>query len=462
MDRPNILFLMTDQQRADALGCAGGWVDTPNLDRLAGEGVRFPNAITTSPVCIPARLSLATGLYCHNTGVWRNCGERLDPACPNWMRALQQAGYRTSLFGKTHLHPHHGDLREREDLMHAYGLDDVDEIGGPRASARLLSHMTARWRDLGLWEDYREDYRERFANKPHVVRPSALPLEEYADVYVGQRAAEYLAAYERDEPWFCWVSFGGPHEPWDAPEPYASQYSPQDMPSPTPVPEWSDDHPQGVLDQRLRDRPQLTPDDTAAMRANYAGNVSLIDDQIGQIFRVVEERGEWNNTIVVLVSDHGELNGDHGLIYKETFLHGCLGIPFIVRTPDTIGAGTVCHCPVELPDIGPTLAELVGVDLPYRQFARSLVSCLHDPAARPRQDAMSEYDGELVLLTEEWKLAVTADGEPYLLFHRPSDPEEQRNLVGDPARAGVVQQLQSRLLQRLTTSQCRLDRPLGN
>jgi len=460
MSRPNILFLMTDQQRADALGCAGGWVETPNLDRLASEGVRFLNAITTCPVCVPARLSLATGLHCHSTGVWRNCGHSLDPATPNWMRALRDAGYRTSLFGKTHLHPHGGDLREREELMHAYGLDDVDEIGGPRASARLLSHMTARWQSLGIWEDYREDYRERFANKPHVVRPSALPLEEYADVYVGRQAAEYLTAYDRDQPWFCWVSFGGPHEPWDSPEPYASRYRPEAMPAPTPVPEWTEERPQGVLDNRLRNRPTITSEEVAAMRADYAGNVSLIDDQIGQILRVIEDRGEWDNTIVALVSDHGELNGDHGLIYKETFLDGCLRIPFLVRTPQTAAAasGRTCPTPVELPDIGPTLAELAGVKLDYQHFAQSVAPCLQNPDLRHRTDALAEYDGEAVLLTEEWKLAVNAAGEPYLLFDRQKDPDEQRNLVTDPAHRATVQALQARLLQRLVTSQRRLDR----
>jgi choline-sulfatase len=319
--------------------------------------------------------------------------------------------------------------------------------------------MTARWQELGLWEDYQEDYRERFRNKPHTVRPSALPLEEYADVYVGQRAKEYLQGYDRDQPWFCWVSFGGPHEPWDSPEPYASQYRPEAMPLPTPVPEWSTDRPRGVLDARLEKRPDITPGEAAAMRADYAGNVSLIDDQIGQILRVVEERGEWDNTIIALVSDHGELNGDHGLIYKETFLNGCLGIPFIVRTPDTsrAGAGSTSLCPVELPDIGPTLTELAGVPLPHQQFGRSLVPCLTDSSARPRQDALAEYDGELVLVTEEWKLALNADGAPYLLFHRPSDPDEQRNLVADPAQQDTVEALQERILQRLVTSQRRLD-----
>ena len=455
-NRPNVLFIMTDQQRSDALGCAGGWVRTPNLDRIAAEGVRFPNCVTTTPVCIPARVTLATGLYPHNTGVWNNCRYTLPPTSRTWMQAIRNAGYRTSLFGKTHLHPHGGDLREREDLMHAYGLDDVDEIGGPRASARVLSHMTARWQQKGLWEAYREDYAERFANKPHVARPSVLPLGEYADVYVGQQAKAYLAAYDRDQPWFCWVSFGGPHEPWDAPEPYASMYDPDAMPAPAPRAEWPPGRPPGALDERLAHRPLLGPGDVGRMRANYAGNVTLIDDQIGQILTVIEERGELSNTVIAFTSDHGELNGDFGLVYKSCFLNGCVRVPLIVRTPQTAtdpARQRVCTSPAEWADVGPTLAELAGVDLDYTQFAASLVPALSDPSGRHRSDALSEIDGEVMLLTEDWKIAVNRSGEAYLLFDLHSDPLEQDNLAGNPRVADVETQLRLRILERLMASQ---------
>jgi choline-sulfatase len=198
--QPNLLFLMTDQQRWDALGCSGGWVRTPHLDRIAREGVRFVNSVTNSPVCIPARLSLALGLYPHNTGVWDNMRHFLSAESPNWMRAVRDAGYRTSLFGKTHLHPHDTDLRTREDLMHAYGLDDVNETAGPRASAKVLSHMTAEWEEMGLWEVYKADFRERFRTKAHLVRPSPLGVENYYDTYVGRAAKKYLGNYDRAEP----------------------------------------------------------------------------------------------------------------------------------------------------------------------------------------------------------------------------------------------------------------------
>lgn len=457
-DRPNLLLLMTDQQRADAMGCSGGWVRTPNLDRLAGEGIRFRHCVTTSPVCIPARLSLATGLYPHNTWVWDNQEHTLAAEAPTWMQAVREAGYRTSLFGKTHLHPHHGDLRDREELMHAYGLDDVDEIGGPRASARVLSHMTARWQDLGLWESYRQDVADRFATKPHVVRPSPLPLDEYADVYVGRRATEYLTAYDRAEPWCCWVSFGGPHEPWDTPEPYASAYDPEQMPAPAPLPEWVHQagRPTGYLHERLARPPALEPGDAAAMRADYAGNIELIDEQVGQLLAAIEARGEWDNTVVVFTSDHGELNGDFGLIYKSCLLDGAARVPLIVRTPQTAQAGgAVSDAPAEWIDAGATLAEAAGAPLTHTQFGRSLLPMVADPGASHRDAAFCEHQGEVMLFDERWKAAVNREGEIYLLFDRDADPQEQDNLAGTGRADDVEEAMRRRILAHLMRTQVR-------
>ena len=296
---------MTDQQRWDALSSTGDWVNTPHLDRIAAEGISFTNAVTCSPMCVPARLSLATGLYPHHTQVWDNSLSTLDPNLGNWMRAVREGGYRTSLFGKSHLHPHNGnvDLRKREPLMDEYGLDDVNEIGGPGASARIMTYMTERWKKLGLLDKYREDFNERNDNHDAlVVRPSVLPLDEYADVYVGMQAMEYLKNYNREQPWFCWVSFGGPHSPWDTPQPYANQYNPEEMPEPAPVPESVEGRPKGVLDHRINGKKKVctNPKIPPMLRADYAGNVTLIDDQIGKILEILEERGDMDNSWIFL------------------------------------------------------------------------------------------------------------------------------------------------------------------
>jgi len=456
MSRPNILFILTDQQRWDAMGCSGDWVNTRNLDRLAAEGARFSRCITTTPICIPARVTLATGRYPHNNSVWNNILYTLPPDAPNWTRVIRDLGYRTSLFGKTHLHPHRGDLREREHLLHSYGLDDVDEIGGPRASALVDSHMTTMWAEKGLLEAYRSDYDDRFRTKPHVARPSVLPLEDYADVYVGQQAKRYLAEYRRDDPWFCWVSFGGPHEPWDAPEPYAGMYDPRAMP--LPVPPAEDDHqrPRGWLDFYMaRSDYRFDPGDEAAIRANYAGNVTLIDHQIGEILDVIEDRGELDNTVVAFTSDHGEMNGDWGLIHKMNFLNGALRVPMIVRTPEIAASGRpiVNGSMVENCDVGPTLVELAGGTIEYQQFAKSLCPAMASPEVEHRPDAISEFRGEFMLMNRKWKMAVNREGQSYLLFDMENDPDETHNLAGLPESRPVEDELRLRLLERISQSQ---------
>ncbi len=454
--RPNILFIMTDQQRWDAMSCSAKWVDTPHLDRLAAEGVRFSNCVTTSPICVPARVTLATGRYPHNTGVWNNLAYTLAPDAPSWMRVIHDLGYRTSLFGKTHLHPHVGDLREREHLLHAYGIDDVDEIGGPRASALVMSHMTAMWEEKGLLERYREDMRDRTSTLSQVARPSVMPLEDYADVYVGQKAVQYLTDYERDEPWFCWVSFGGPHEPWDAPEPWASRYAPESMPHPVERPAQEHKRPQGWLDYHMeRMRPEFAPGQVAALRANYAGNVALIDDQIGQILDAVASRGDLGDTVVAFTSDHGEMNGDWNLLHKMNFLNGAVRVPLIVRTSATAarGRGLENGSMAENCDVGPTLVELAGGEMPYQQFAKSLVPALDSQSTVHRADALSEFRGEFMLMDSRWKIALNREGEAYLLFDCVDDPDETRNLAGLPESRRQEDELRLRILERISRSQ---------
>ena len=393
------------------------------------------------------------GHYPHNTGVWRNRKSQLDPEAPNWMRAVRHAGYRTSVFGKTHLNhvPRGGDLRSQADLLNAQGIDDVYETVGPRQSAYTLSHMTAEWEALGIWDAYQRDFAERFATKPHLVRPSPLGHEHYYDTHVGQRAKAYLEAYDRAQPWFCWVTFGGPHEPWDTPEPYASHYDPGQMPPALSGDLRGGERPQGRLDAALARKPDLTDDEVAAMRANYAGNLSLIDDQIGQLFTVIERRGEWQNTVVVLCSDHGEMNGDYGLIYKGNFLNSSVRVPLLVTGPGM--ARGVCESPVEWFDVGPTLAEFAGAELDFEQFAVSLMPSLRDPAAATRSEAISEIYQEVMVMDTRWKCVLNATGSVYLLFDLEHDPDEATNLAGRPEYREVEERLRLRILERLMSAQ---------
>jgi len=465
-NRPNILFIMADQFRADAMSCAGTWCRTPNLDRIAAAGVRYANCVTASPICVPARVSLASGLYPHNTGLWTNKGYTMPTSWKTWMAAIRDVGYRTSVFGKTHLHRHGGnqDLRDAAPTVQAYGLDDIDETTGPHAASKTQCRMTDRWASKGLLEPFREDIKYRQWGRGLSTHASPLGSEEHYDTYVGRAGADYLRSYDHAQPWFCWISFAGPHEPWDAPEPYNTQFDPQAMPPPVPRIQDTGLRPVGGLDHHfeLYDRRQrevskipLNPETASQLRANYAGKIALIDDQIGHILDVIAQRGELENTIIVFTSDHGEMNGDHELVYKSCFLDGAARIPLLVSTPHmrVAGvAGSVCDAPTELIDVGPTLTELAGATWDWEQFGVSLAPTLADPGARHRQDALCEFEGEVMLLNDDWKAAVNRNGQLYLLIDRHNDPDEQHNLAGRSEHQETVDQLRLRILERLSRS----------
>jgi choline-sulfatase len=435
---PNILFLMADQFRADALGCIDPRTRTPHLDALAARGWLFTNAYANSAECIPSRISLATGLYPHQTGVMVNEPCALHPRFPNWIQAIERAGYATSLFGKTHLHPHSGDLREQAHLMQQYGLQVVDEIGGPRASAHLMSNMTALWEQHGFLERYRADFADRFATDPFVARPSVLPLDLYYDCYVGQAARNYFATAPLNRPWFCWISFGGPHEPWDAPEPYASMYDRDAVAPGLPKPPDFSAR-RGLLQRAYGNRggaPQLSDDQVAAMRANYAGNVSLIDDQIGKIIETIRDRGELDNTVIIFTSDHGEMNGDHGLVYKGNFLEPAIKVPLIVTLPGQ------CHPArssafVELMDVGATLVDYAAGTIPSPSLAKSLRPLITGNTAQHRPFAVSEFSGHFCFIDEIVKVEFDREFNAVLAFDR-ADIAEQCDLSRDPSYAGYL------------------------
>jgi choline-sulfatase len=233
-------------------------------------------------------------------------------------------------------------------------------------------------------------------------------------------------------------------------------YDPADMPPPQLRSERRAGEPTGVLDERYAASPRLEEGDVARMRANYAGKVTLIDDQVGHLLRTLETRGELANTVIAFTSDHGEMNGDHGLIYKQNFLDGAVRVPMVLRTPATVRApvaGQVCSSPVEWFDLGLTLVELSGGALTHQHFARSLVPAIVDPGVRIRAEALSEFRGEFMVVDDVFKMAVNRRGVPYMLFHRVQDPGEQHNLIGEPGMARVANDLRLRMLERLVQTQ---------
>jgi choline-sulfatase len=203
------------------------------------------------------------------------------------------------------------------------------------------------------------------------------------------------------------------------------------------------------LDERLAGGGvPFEPGDIARLRANYAGNVILIDDQIGAVLSAVEDRGEMDRTVVAFVSDHGEMNGDHNLLYKQNFLGPAVRVPFIVRHPER-GEGTrggaVAEAMVELMDLGASLVDLAGARQIPGSRAQSIVPLLDDPSRPHRQVALSEFRREIMVATADWKLAVNRRDEVYLLHDLQADPSEVRNVAGLPDYEEIERELRQRL-----------------
>ena len=177
----------------------------------------------------------------------------------------------------------------------------------------------------------------------------------------------------------------------------------------------------------------------------------MIDDQIGKILKEIETRGEWDRTIILFTSDHGEMNGDYDLIHKSNFLNPAVRIPLIVRKPELKGsslAGKIIESPVELFDAGPTLTDFAGAKISYTHFAQSLAPLFQDPNIERRQFAISEFALEMMYLDRDWKLMLNRDGEPYRLFDVKKDPHEMDDLIGQKQSEAVIAELKSKLLDR--------------
>lgn len=458
MKQPHILIIMTDQQRADCMGCAGHpQLETPNIDRLAGEGMRFTQATTVSPLCMPARASFASGLYPHHHGIWTNHGE-LPAADETFFQLLRSAGYFTAQVGKTHFYEHLAGvhMRSREPYLHARGLEYVHETTGPNAARRTPSYLTDEWKSKGLFETFVDDYRARAESTTGGVWASPLPIEDFLDSYVGRKAIDFVERYDDPRPMCLMVGFGGPHDPWDAPGRYAEMYKPEDAPTSIPVPAGYYTLPDSIMAKR--DFEVLPPPvlaNVAGIRANYYGKISLIDDNIGLILDAFQRRGWLDDLLVVFTSDHGEMLGDHGRLKKRTFHESSVRIPLVVRWPGKVPASEVSEALVEIIDIFPTLVEVGGSPPSERCFGRSLWPLIRKQRMEVRDWQVAELvygDARIMLRSRGRKLAVDARGLVYMLYDLESDPDEQHNLAADPASGALALELRRCLASRLEES----------
>lgn len=464
-EKPNILLIFPDQHRGDTMGCAGHPViHTPNIDRIAAEGVLFGRCCTNSPLCMPARASLMNGQYVNTHGVWDN-NLPADRHGPSHVRNIRDAGYYTAVIGKTHLYVHGGvkDTRQHIDQLKDWGFEDTHELTGPWASANINSEYTDYLAQKGLLETHREYIRHYLAGmrsgamKPWQEPPSPLKPEDHLDVYTGRTAADWLRNYHGSKPFYLQVCFPGPHDPFDSTKEYRDLYRPEDVPvgimdkpkEPVPpyvqfVTSWS------ALEGMTIQQKQL-------MSTFYYGKVTQIDDGIGMILKAMAERGFLDNTWVVYTSDHGEMLGDHFLSHKIVFYEGALKIPLIIRPPGGVKAwksgGLTDHI-----DIAATLLDIAGAKPSEKSDGVSLLPVVRaGPAGRDAQkhkDAVfSEVQLFSMVLTDRYKMVVNSiTREPLELYDVVNDPKELNNLVTDSSLKKVCDELNERYLRRLLSN----------
>jgi choline-sulfatase len=386
------------------------------------------------------------------------------------MRALREAGYHTVLLGKAHLYrdethtaAHVDDLAPR---LSALGFAEVHETGDKFSTSTPNPYLDAL-RDCDVLDTYATYIADRSYQGEHEsgrgatkrvpmwdATPSPLPAPLHIDAWHGEFAARWLAAYDRDAPFFAFVGFPGPHDPWDAPAEAVDRYADVDvtMPRTTRRP---DTEPAGAYGSLLRaflhlsDTTTMDDDAIRAMRRAYAANVSVIDDAVARILAVLEAKGVLDDTWVVYTSDHGEMAGDHGLMSKCVLYDGAARVPLIVRPPrDFTGErGNVVDARVEHVDVAATLRDIANAgEVPHSE-GRSLLPYLRGEAPRSeRTCSVSENWGFASFVTDRYKLVVDEDAlAACQLFDRAEDPHEDENLVADPHHAAVVEEMMTTL-----------------
>lgn len=483
-EAPNILLIMTDQQAWDAVGYSGNeQVITPNLDRLASEGVNFSQAVTPCPVCVPARTSVYTGRLLEKTTIRSNRdAKENDCYYPTFDEILAKRNYRTEYHGKFHAPEH---------MARVYMNPPVDGLPG--------TEPIIRWEPL-----YVKFLRETFSKRP--LKPGELyettfyggtipykldPTDRYfkympegeipedekkkrlsqADIHgVLDLPAEYtitaiqgkntLKALDRlkDEQFILTCSFHCPHVPITPSEPYASMYQAKKMQVPESIHDRRENSPYYTGEQIP---PYNNEEKVQYMMANYYAFVTEIDVWVGKILDKLDEYDLAENTLVVFVSDHGEMLGAHGMRGKFNFYEESVRVPFLVRYPGHIAAGQTIATPVSILNIFPTFLDYAGVkNIPTDGYS---LKGLMEGTEAPKYDfAVSEWDWNnasvpsIMIRTKEWKLMTThrSGGKNVeVLYDLKNDPYEMNNLLGsNPVRFKYMEkaeELRSKLVAYL-------------
>jgi arylsulfatase A-like enzyme len=428
-DRPNILLILPDQMRGSAMGCDGNReVKTPNIDRMAAEGILFKRTYANVPVCCPARAILMTGTYPHVNGMVAN-DLRLREEQVTLAEILAEAGYRTGFIGKWHLD------------------------GGPRDPGFVPPGP--RRQGFEFWAGY-ECHHKHFEPTYFRDSPDVITIRKFEPEASCDFAVEFLKSQPKERPFFLTVQMGPPHDPYGAPEQYMQQYPVERI---TPPKNWipgSETRPANAGDKKGIGAAfnRFVPVGGLEEIAAYYAAITALDDQVGRLMKTLRDSGLDENTIILFTSDHGDMLGSHGLRRKRKPHDESARVPGIIRWPARIPKGRVVETLFSHIDMPPTLLSLAGLPAPKvmqgADLSRvALGETTDGPDAVLLQIFVPFHPDQIA---KPWRGIVTRrhtyarfEQEPWLLFDRERDPAEMQNLVADPAHAELQQDLDQRL-----------------
>lgn len=461
---PNVLFVIADQHNAKVMGCSGHPdVKTPNLDRLAADGVRFENAITQNPICTPSRVSFLSGQYCHNHGYYGLSGPN-PRGLPNLLGHFRGEGYRTSAVGKIHC-PEYWIEDNADNFHETTGCS----VGGRSAAyaAFLREHGKEGLEDHGSLPEFGARGRQSMEG-----RPSPLPFEQSQEGWIAAETIRFMdEAIANQAPFFAHVSFPRPHQCTSPSEPFWSMYDDEVALHLPPNSDYEMVHKaphfrKSAERWRRGDWTLFEPHTFEAGRRRklhgYLGAISQVDHALGLLLAHLRERGVAENTIVVYASDHGDYATEHGIMEKAPGIcaDAITRIPFLWLWPGHFSAGTTVSELVEAVDLSSTVCALAGLPPLETSDGRDISHLLHGERGAVRSVAVTEFAWSKSVRKDQWRLVhypreMFSDEYPDgfgELYNLEADPWEMQNLFFDPAHQDRVVELERDLTDWLITT----------
>ena len=500
----NVLFIITDALRADHLGCSGNPnVKTPNIDRLAKESVRFTNYFCTNPICMPNRATLLTGLYPNVHGV-RSNGINLNEDFPTITKVLQKKGWHTAAIGKLHhqfwLGPFKHKTKSSESLISwavdkgkndpvgenfplpYYGYDEVELISG---NGTVCAGHYTEWLEERA-PNIANQMKKRVQNYDNLFSLfcDEIPGDLYNTTYVKERTISFLDRYAKEtygeKPFYLHCSFPDPHYPLFPPKRFQDMYKPEDIELPPNFQDIKNLYNHTYLGEHLKNPPfkkaflrESEEDEVRKLTALTYAAISYVDNSIGEILAHLEKLGYSENTMVIFTSDHGDLMGDHGLLFKGPCpFNGVLNIPLIWKVPgfSTIGITESLISTIDLPKTILNLLNIKERNHPPDMQGFDISPILRHTNEKIRDCVLIENDEEVGplearlrhLITEDYKLTIYEGLDNFGdIYNRNDDPQELYNLWDNANFQDVKFKLVNKLLQENLKAQSKLPKRIA-